>query len=104
MPSDSGPLMLGLSLKVSHHALNNYKSFLLNAEQVSILCGTHRLDLVFTNLGKEDLVMEMEEGPHDLCLAILHTFLLKAWVEAGVVLGFFGRFSLDGFQFGFLVG
>jgi hypothetical protein len=57
--------MLGLSLKVIHHALNNYKSFLLNAEQVSILYGTHRLDLVCTNLGREDLVVEMEEGAHE---------------------------------------
>lgn len=38
---------------------------------------THRLDLVCTNLRKEALVVEMEERPHDLCLIILHTFLLK---------------------------
>jgi hypothetical protein len=39
--------------------------------------GTHRLDLVCTNLGREVLVVEMEEGAHYLCLAILYTFLLK---------------------------
>jgi len=31
--------MLGVSSKVIHHALNNYKSFLLNAKQVSMFFG-----------------------------------------------------------------
>jgi hypothetical protein len=39
---------------------------------------TYMLDLVCTNLGREALMVEMEEGPHDLCLAILHTFLVRA--------------------------
>jgi len=44
----------------------------------------------------------MREEPDDLCLAILHTYLLRAWVEAKVVLGFFGRLFLDCFQLGFI--
>jgi hypothetical protein len=44
----------------------------------------------------------MREESDDLCLAILHTYLLRAWVEAKVVLGFFGRLFLDCFQLGFI--
>jgi hypothetical protein len=36
------------------------------------------LDLVCTNLGRKALVVEMKEEPHDLYLAILHTFFLRA--------------------------
>jgi len=53
-------------------------------------------------LGRQSLDVEMREESDDLCLAILHTYLLRAWVEAKVVLGFFGRLFLDCFQLGFI--
>jgi hypothetical protein len=53
-------------------------------------------------LGRQFLDVKMGEEPNDLCLAILHTYLLRAWVEAKVVLGFFGRLFLDCFQLGFI--
>ena len=65
---------------------------------------THILGLVCTNLRREALVVKMEEGPYDICLAVLHTFLLRALVETEVALGFFGRLILDCFLLGFLVG
>jgi len=39
---------------------------------------THKFGLACTNLGWETLMMEIEEGPHDLYLTVLHTFLLRA--------------------------
>jgi len=47
-------------------------------------------------------MVEMKEGPHDLCLTVLHTFLLSAKIKIGVVLSFLGRHFLDYFQLGFL--
>jgi len=103
--------MLGVSLKVIHPALINCKSFLLNAKKVSIqYCfqgfwhGTYILDLIFTNLGMEALIVEIKKGPRDLSLTILHIFLLRVYVEVRVVLSFFSRFFLDYFQLGFLSG
>jgi len=66
--------------------------------------GTHMLGIVCTNLGREALMVKIEKRPHDLCLTILHAFLLKAHVKAGVVLGFFDRLFLDCFRLDFMVG
>jgi hypothetical protein len=38
---------------------------------------TRKLGLVFTNLGRDALVVKIEEEPYDICLAVLHTFLLR---------------------------
>jgi len=53
-------------------------------------------------LGRQSLDVEMGEQPDDLCLAILHIYLLRAWVKVKVVLGFFYRLFLDCFQLGFI--
>jgi hypothetical protein len=66
--------------------------------------GTHRLALVCTNSRREVLVVDMEEGPHDLFLVIFHTSLLGAYVDARVFLSFFGKIFLDCFWLGFLAG
>ena len=47
-------------------------------------------------------MVEKEEGLYDLCLVVLHTFLLKALVKVRVVLGYFGMYFLGYFQFGLL--
>jgi hypothetical protein len=39
-------------------------------------------------------MVEKKEGPHDLYLTILHTFLLGALVKVGIVLGNFLVYSL----------
>jgi len=48
--------------------------------------------------------MEKEGGLNDLWLVISHTSLLRALVNVGVVLGFFGMFFLGYFRFGFQKG